>query len=515
MDRKGWVCTILFLGILVLPFMPTADALYIDPKKKTLEMIGKVQSRVTLRMEDSKEFTKPIDVHVGDLVQWRNLALIEVNHDLRMLTQELDVLSPFKALDIDVKYHLVGRFLYEGVYDVGPQAFQDVRERDKENIDSFKEAYDLWECYLDLNRGPLFFRMGRQNLAWGETDSFRLLDAINPMDNTFGGPFEDLDDRRIPLWMLRGSYNFGRLGPIATLTVEGFWVPGNLDARVAPLAPSGTPYAAPEPESPLVKQFITPGKTMSNSRWGARVMGLIANNYNFSIAHYKTFLDNPALRLAVGDSPLDAAAEIVWQDVQITGGSLSFWESHTDTIVRTEVAWFWDEAVFIPEINTPLTPLPITIPGLPGLPANGTIPKKNMLKWMIGLDKNFWIRPLNPTKTFFVSCQYFGTWVDAYDDRMRQPLAIYPDQDRYPLVKEVENLFTGAITTEYLHGDLVPTVAVFYDVRGAWLVGPMVNYIFEPFRAMIQYTTVMGNFTGIGAFRDRDQISIIFTYLLN
>jgi hypothetical protein len=495
--------------------MPTAEALHIDPKKKTLEMIGKVQSRVTLRMEDSKEFTQPIDVHVGDLVQWRNLALIEVNHDLRMLTQELDVLSPFKALDIDVKYHLVGRFLYEGVYDVGPQAFQDVAERDKENIDSFKEAYDLWECYLDLNRGPSFFRMGRQNLAWGETDSFRLLDAINPMDNTFGGPFEDIDDRRIPLWMLRGSYNFGRLGPIATLMVEGFWVPGNWDARVAPLAPSGTPYAAPEPESPLMKQFITPGKTMSNSRWGARVMGLIANNYNFSIAHYKTFLDYPALRLAVGDSPLDAAAEVVWQDVQITGGSLSFWESHTDTIVRTEVAWFWDEAVFIPEVNTPLTPLPITIPGLPGLPANGTIPKKNMLKWMIGLDKNFWIRPLNPTKTFFVSCQYFGTWVDAYDDRMRQPLAIYPDQDRYPLVKEVENLFTGAITTDYLHGDLVPTVAVFYDVRGAWLVSPMVNYIFEPFRAMIQYTTVMGNFTGIGAFRDRDQLSFIFTYLLN
>jgi hypothetical protein len=43
----------------------------------------------------------------------------------------------------------------------------------------------------------------------------------------------------------------------------------------------------------------------------------------------------------------------------------------------------------------------------------------------------------------------------------------------------------------------------------------MVNYIFEPFRFMIQYTGVMGNFTGIGAFRDRDQLSFIFTYLLN
>jgi hypothetical protein len=495
--------------------IPSAQAFYVDPKKKTLEVIGKVQSRVTFRLQDSQEFTQPIDIHVGDLVQWRNLALIEISHDLGRLTKELDILYPLKALKIRTKYRLVGRFLYEGVYDVGPQAFKDVKDNDKENIKSFSQQYDLWEFYFDFYRGPAFFRIGRQNLAWGETDSFRLLDAINPLDNTFGGPFEDLDDRRIPLWMLRGSYSFGRVGPIATLTVEGFWVPGNWDTRVAPVAPTGTPYAAPEPESPLGKRFITPSRVMSNSRWGARVMGLIANNYNFTIAHYKTFLDAPALRLAVGDSLLDASTEIIYQDVQITGGSLSFWQEQTDVIVRSEVAWFWDESVFIPEINTPLNPLPIPIPGLPGLPADGTIPKKNMLKWMIGMDKNIWIRPLNPVKTFLITVQYFGTWVQDYDDRMRQPIALYPDMDRYPKHKEFENLFTGAITTEYLHGDLVPTIAVFYDVRGAWLPSAQVNYIFEPFRFMIQYTAVAGNFTGIGAFRDRDQISFIFSYLLN
>jgi hypothetical protein len=514
MGWRRWLFAALCLGVFSVASISAAEAFYIDPKKKTLEVIGKVQSRVTLRLQDAEGFTQPIDVRVGDLVQWRNLALIEVNHDLKRLTRDLGVLYPFKALDIDVKYHLVGRFMYEGVYDVGPQAFRDVKDNDRENIRTFSQQYDLWEFYFDLSRGPAFCRIGRQNLAWGETDSFRLLDSINPLDNTFGGPFEDLDDRRIPLWMLRGSYNFGRVGPVATFTVEGFWVPGNWDTRVAPIAPTGTPYAAPEPQSPLGKRFVTPGKKMRNSRWGVRVMGLIANNYNFTIAHYKTFLDAPALRLAVGDSLLDTTAEIVYDDVQITGGSLSFWEEHTDVIVRTEVAWFWDEPVFIPEINTPIiTPIPV-LPTLQ-IPQEGKIPKKDMLKWVIGLDKNFWIRPLNPVKTFLVTVQYFGTWVQCYDDRMRQPLPIYPDQDRYPVVKEVENLFTGAITTEYLHGDLVPTVAVFYDVRGAWLVSPMVNYIFEPFRFMIQYTAVAGNFTGIGAFRDRDQISFIFSYLLN
>ena len=490
-------------------------AFHVDAKKKTLEVIGKAQSRVSIRLQDADGFTQPTDVQAGDLVQWRNLALIEINHDLKRLTRELDILYPLRALKIKAKYHLVGRFMYEAVYNVGPQTFQDVRDRDKENIDNFKQQYDLWEAYVDLSRGPWFFRIGRQNLAWGETDVFRLLDGINPLDNTFGGPFEDLDDRRIPLWMLRGTYNFGRVGPVSALTLEGFWVPGNWDVRVAPLAPNGTPYAAPQPESPLPTLLVTPSKEMSNSRWGVRVMGMVGANYNLSVAHYESYLDIASLRTAVGQNPLDAAVEVRYPSVRITGGSLSFWEEQTDVIVRTEVAWFWDEPVFIPEINTPLIPLPIQIPGVPGLPANGEIPKKDMLKWVIGLDKNFWIRPLNHKRTFMFSMQYFGTWVQDYDERMSQPLALYPDSLKFTSVKEVESIFTFLVNTDYYGGDIVPQMVVAYDARGVFMLVPSVNYIFEPFRFMIQYSGIVGNMTSFGAFRDRDQITFIFSYLLN
>jgi len=44
------------------------------------------------------------------------------------------------------------------------------------------------ECYLDLVKGPVFLRLGRQNLAWGETDLFRLLDGINPWTTPLAGP---------------------------------------------------------------------------------------------------------------------------------------------------------------------------------------------------------------------------------------------------------------------------------------------------------------------------------------
>jgi hypothetical protein len=52
-------------------------------------------------------------------------------------------------------------------------------------------------------------------------------------------------------------------------------------------------------------------------------------------------------------------------------------------------------------------------------------------------------------------------------------------------------------------------------VRGAWLIQPSVSLIFEPFRFAVQYSAIEGAFTNFGAFRDRDQISFVFSYLLN
>ncbi|MEW6442553.1 MAG: DUF1302 family protein [bacterium] len=540
-SRRPWMLSSMVCASVIFGLALPAGAVYIDGQR-TLKLSAKVQSRFSLRMNDSEGFTFP-DVTVGDLVQQRNLALLEIDHDLKELTEQLDLLYPLRALRVRAKYHLVGRFLYEGIYDYGPEVFQDVQDRDRDNIESFKQSYDLWECYLDLSRGPIFFRVGRQNLSWGETDLFRLLDNINPLDNTFGGPFEDLDDRRIPLWMLRGSYNFGDVGPIKSLSLESFWVPGFWDVRVAPWAPKGTPYSAPLPEDLLrFLRFSYPGKNMDNSRWGFRVMGLVGSNLNMSIGHYRTFLDTPALRAVVtSESPvlIDINAlelEASYEPVHITGAAMNYFESYTNVVFRGEVGWFWDEPVLIPQKNLsvlygPVLPLPdavldeatrlfgldvrdLGLNGLPLDPQSGTIPTKDFLRYMIGLDKQFWVRPLNSTTMFFLSLQYFGQWVPDYDKRMRQGLSLYPNPVDFAAVKETEHVVTSVLNTSYEEGTITPQLALAYDVRGAWLIQPSVNYIYEPFRISFQYSIIEGRFTNFGAFRDRDQITLILSYLL-
>ncbi len=169
--------------------------------------------------------------------------------------------------------------------------------------------------------------------------------------------------------------------------------------------------------------------------------------------------------------------------------------------------------------------------GIPMNPKTGNIAKRDVLRWMIGFDKQIWIRPLNETSMFFTSFQYFGQWIQDHRNDTVIPVAIpdkfvpntinsitgepVPDLTQFPHIKKTEHIFTALINTNYMKGTLLPQMAVAYDLSGAWLIMPSVNYIREPFRFGFQYAGIVGNYTSFGVFRDRDQISFTFTYLLN
>jgi hypothetical protein len=341
----------------------------------------------------------------------------------------------------------------------------------------------------------MFLRLGRQNVSWGETDIFQLLDRINPLDNTYGGAFEDLSDRRIPIWMARMSYNVGNVGPISSFTLEGFWNPGFLDQKVAPASPFGTPYSFPAPPPQVATRTIEPEDDMEGSRAGIRWLGVIADNFNVQFAHYRTILDNTSARLVL-DPDFTPVFEFKYETVQITGGALNFFEPHLDAVFRTEVAWHWEEPVFIPEVSAPV---------LFGNFVSGEVPEKDVLRFMVAMEKNFWFRPLNRTSMFNMNFQYFGEYYPNYDERMRLPAPHFPD-GAFVTVKEYEHKFTLYAYTYYKQGTINPDLAFVWDPRGAYLVIPTVTFIYEPWRLKLGYVGVYGDDdVGVGFFHDRDQ----------
>jgi hypothetical protein len=325
------------------------------------------------------------------------------------------------------------------------------------------------------------------------------------------------------------NYDFGNVGPIYSFTLEGYVAPGFIEDTVSPWSPQGTRYAYPLPLSETLLgptftsygyDIIEPDRDIENSRFGVRHTGILLDNFNYTLAFMRTIQDVPSPRYTadwtlVGPQFTALNRELIYDTQDILGASVNFYEPHTDLVFRIEAALFKDEKVFIPNENAaPVVDLMIFGAGGP-FPTRtmGTIPTRDVVRYMIGVDKFQWIRFLNPNSTFFISLQYFGQYMDDHSDDIFQAVPLPPGGTTYPKVKEFEHTFTGLITSPFRQGALEPQLAVVYDVRGTWMFQPQVNFKFDPFRLMLQYSTISGNRTSIGHFKDRDQATAILTYV--
>lgn len=563
--KRGIIAAVLLGGVWAVG---SAYGFYLD-EDRTIMVTGKVFTQAAWRMEDSDSsgracqfgkigtgqsgacegWTFP-DTRRGQLIQHRYAIDAEVYHDLaRWLGPGFDMLDQFG-------YRIRAKWFYDGLYDYGPHQFRNGNE-----VIGMANAFDpsgvaatdghglianrrqnstgknaLWNAYVDVARGPMKFRIGRQDLSWGESDGFRLLDHIAPLDNRFGFPLvEDLDERRIPLWMVRPTWSIGTMGVFRNLTVDGFWVPGTIDNEVSPVSPPGNPFGVAAPPGEAI--IVRPSKTLGNSRGGARLIGTVGP-VTFSIGNYVTFNDVPSNRLFVrglGSLPMgsyslfapDAAFLVEFYKQQITGGSATFALPFDPyTIVRMEAAHFWDERVFIASqsvdaaVNQCFGQAP---------PCAGELPTRNIMRWMIGLDRNVWLRWLNPENTFYMSAQYFHTNIFNYDSDIanalpsRTQLVDVPAEEPTKALaftfvprRNDEITFTYVVNTLLRHGTIQPQVFGLYDTRGVHGLVPSISYQWGTNVVLtMKYAFTFGNYTNLGFFRDRDQLLFRVQYNLS
>lgn len=580
--------------LLFLCFCFSADrayGLFLDDAQ-TVRFNGRIYNRATFSTQNAAGNTRfQTPYNAFNLLQDRTFIQLEMRHNLIDLVKgdyqgKLSFLQyplrPLQGLQLDdLSYFVTYRGEYDGVWDYGPDTFSEEfpvlsdcasstkatrshprRFPDCTRLDTRKRLrhrHRLFEAYVDFTRGPLFLRIGRQNLSWGETDAFRLLDQINPLDASFGGFLVSLDERRVPLDMARIVYSFEHVGPFSELNLEGF---GVLDDKVSTPVPTGSPWSAPSP--PGIRGIVKmPAKNLTDARGGFRITARVGD-LTLSAAHYYTFLDTPLVRivtpqvrppikLAEFDDAVTAGktarflvdhvqANILFPKVAISGATASFPLPRFSSVIRSEVAVFWREYLF--KNSGPSNLLgPVQTGGAitPGYkqvgvdPVSGSallrykndIDRSNVVRWSVGVDINRYFRYLNPQQSFIISAQMFATHIINFDNTPLASVLPYgfghvavalqdPHRKNNALVNIDQHEFvnTLAISTSYRSGVIAPRLVFFYDWQGAWLVQPQVAFIRDPFRITLQYNYIDGQYNGIGFLRDRDNFLVQLEYVI-
>ena len=454
-----------------------------------LELSGNLQSQNLIRHPDVSRY---------QLVQNRNTLHVHFDYDWMRGGKFIDrYYLPFIETS---KLFIIYRGVYDSIYDTTPDTLSklDIKGRAYEvagqrvdifdyarqagdafgnkgakatkwlklssltngQSDALKFDNQLREAYIDLKmRGiPLSIRAGRQQVVWGETDNFRMLDRANSLDLTWHlqqeipPPALGWDEIRRPFWMLKFLYDLGDVWKLSQNFLEWYWNPGDwypakqsfyprpwglpfLDPLANPI--NGAFYSGACESSPFKYRNAggrMAGRCMSllngtrlfehgdyarnpleNSQVGVRYHGIMPFGMEFTLNYYYQRwsgddgtnyaplkgLPNTKEGKAIANTALKHGqfpAVAYMPYVHTIGASANYSdEAFTQAVFRFETVY----DVGVPFFDVAGSRITFVDGLLPG------VRSKNMWKGMIAFDRPTWIRPLNKKSTWFLTGQFF------------------------------------------------------------------------------------------------------------
>lgn len=201
-------------------------------------------------------------------------------------------------LNPSVSFTLLGRMRFDLIDELEPGIPGAVTDsRSQWNRRAFlgdRADLELREAYADIYAGDWFFRLGKQQVVWGQSDGLRVLDQINPLSfrEFILGDFED---RRIPLWMVNAER------PIGPLTAQFLWIPDTTynempeAGRFAFTSPAYVPSIPDDAASVSVREADRPDRLIEDSDVGLRLTGFMGG-WDFSVNALYAYLDSPIVR---------------------------------------------------------------------------------------------------------------------------------------------------------------------------------------------------------------------------
>ncbi|MCC6848073.1 MAG: hypothetical protein IT294_06185 [Deltaproteobacteria bacterium] len=465
--------TLVWLVVAVL--IGVVDRAEATQKFGPLELSGNVQSQQLIRHPDIDQYY---------FVQQRNTLRVRVDYE--WMKRGGKFLDRYDLSDWIESSHLflLYRGVYDSIYDLTP-GFTDEFEYTGEKIDkryqhlddmnhgwrnAMKYENDLREAYVDIKfRGNFSLRAGKQQIIWGESDGFRLLDRANALDLSWHFFYElpppafGLDDLRVPFWMIKGLYDFGSVGSWSNVFAEAYWNPGDWSPSKLSFLPNpwgvrlGNPLTNPRSgafyavfsgierlnNGTSLRQGNYDRNPIDNSQFGIRFNGvtgpdtpILPEGLQIQIGYlYQRFMPSggatSSAALARGIPPTEAGqirtqelvsrgtlpVEFYTPYIHTIGIAANYFDEWTKIVWRTEQAYdfgipFYSCAHDADQVNRRLdagqracTRDTTFAPFLPGI--------RNHDVWsgLIAFDRPTWIRPLNKKTTFFITGQLFHTYM--------------------------------------------------------------------------------------------------------
>lgn len=450
------------LSLCVLLFPSTGNATEEDASagsaKSKFDLHGYVREYVGVNLQDHPEPDKngrPIDGR-GELSMARSTLKLEGSADFDVVKfvaigrADYEIKTPYlKSLEDSAMAKGSGKFLHD--------------QYDHNELREFYATFDVGD--------RLTFKLGKQQVVWGETDVLRGTDIIQGYDTRWRSILENENEElRKPLIMFNAMINFPEVGGTLQLIYRPGW------DQAKNVTNSGDMFGGRWAAQPFkgVNSFVAAPLNYHSSKgdtddanYGFRWSGIV-NQINYSFLYYRGLSLDPVVNSVFrpyGELPKSpTGAEMIFPEIDTYGFTFNAFSDSLDAVIRGEFAYTPNKPYNVAGYTTgsPLLPPFLTVAAATGTTGLAGIKEKKTLTSMFGLDKNLAsLQNLFGTdRPVFWTSQIFDTWLVNHkknDDIV--------DLFGYgPLKPEHWTVFTSVFSLSYQNGTVSPSLGIVYDI---------------------------------------------------
>lgn len=203
------------------------------------------------------------------------------------------------------------------------------------------------ENYLDFSQGSWEFRLGAQQIVWGEVIGLFFADVVSARDmRDFLLPSFDII--RIPQWAARAEY-FGDDSHI-----EFVWIPIPVFDRIgkpgADFYPAPLPSPTPREIAELFRDPQRPSRSLSHSNYGVRA-NRVVSGWDLSAFYYRSFSTQATHYRAQASAERPLLFEPRYDRIWQAGGTLS--KDLGDVVLRAEAVYTHGQGFSVADLAAP------------------------------------------------------------------------------------------------------------------------------------------------------------------